>query len=360
MEKYSTAAAIIVSSVLLMSGVASAQTAVTPNSPEGAGHGMRAAGQAGQRLAVSGTVASVSGNTITVTGRDKNTYSVDASNAKITKGFGANSQTLAIGDVKQGDEVAVMGTVSGTNVAATAIMDGVGGARAGIAAATQANASGKMQNRSDQEIDTRLASLDALAKRIGQMQRLSDSEKTSLQSDVQGVIDQLNTLKAKIAADTDASTIKTDTQSITKAYRVYMLVLPKDQILAAVDRINTIATNLTTVAGKLQTALGQVPAGSNTTAISTALADLTMKVTDAQSQAQAASVEVTGLAPDNGDQTVAASNTKTLKDARVKIQAAQKDLVTAQKDAKAAEQGIKKLTKTGIMPETTATTTATN
>jgi hypothetical protein len=358
MEKYSAIAAVIVSSMLL-AGVVCAQTPITPGSPEAAGHGLRAAGPAGQRPAVNGTVDSVSGSIIAVTGRDKNTYSVDASNAKITKGFGANSQTLAITDIKQGDTVAVAGTVNGANVAATAIMDGAGGARAGVAGAVQNNAGGKMQNRSGQEIDTRLASLDALAKRIGQMQKLSDSEKTSLQSDVQSVIDQLTALKAKIAADTDTATIKTDTQSITKAYRVYMLVLPKVQILAAVDRINTIAANLTTVAGKLQAELGPVPS-NNVAAITAALTDLSAKVADAKSQAAAASAEVAGLVPDNGEQVVAASNAKMLKDARTKIQVAQKDLVEAQKDAKTAVLGIKKLSKTGTVPGTTATTTVSN
>ena len=358
MEKYSAIAAVIVSLVLLTAGIANAQAATTPGSPKGAGHGVRAAGQMEQRPAVNGVVASVSGNVIAVTGRDKSTYSVDASSAKITKGFGASSQVLAIGDIKPGDTVAVMGTVSGANVVATAIMDGVGGARGGAAPAIQNNAGGKMQGRSGQEIDARLTSLDALANRIGQMQKLSESEKTSLQSDVQNVIDQLTSLKAKIAADTDAATIKADTQSVTKAYRVYMLVLPKDQILAAVDRINTISTNLTAVATKLQIALGQVPSGSNTVLISAALADMTAKVTDARSQAQAASAEVINLVPDNGDKTIAASNTKTLKDARTKIQAAQNDLVAAQKDAKTAALGIKKLVKSGTVPGTTATTTA--
>jgi hypothetical protein len=40
------------------------------------------------------------------------------------------------------------------------------------------------------------------------------------------------------------------------------------------------------------------------------------------------------LKPDNGDTTIAASNTAALKDARTKIQSAQKDLKAAQKDIK--------------------------
>jgi len=211
-----------------------------------------------------------------------------------------------------------------------------------------------MQNRADQMIDKRLESLNALLKRIGEMKRLSAGDKTALQADVQKVIDDLTALKAKIAAETDAAAIKTDTQSIAKAYRVYMLVMPKAQVLAAVDRINTIAANLAGVAQKLQSGLGQVPDGSDTAAAAAALADLNAKVADAQTQAQAASSLVAKLEADNGDKTVAASNFQALKDARAKVLAAQKDLVAAQKDAKTAAQEIKKLTKPVAGPANSA------
>jgi Domain of unknown function (DUF5666) len=80
---------------------------------------------------VSGTVSAISGSTITLLGRDgKTTYSVDASSAKISKTSSASTgtkpttTTVAISDILVGDSIGVQGTVSGTSVAATTIMDG--------------------------------------------------------------------------------------------------------------------------------------------------------------------------------------------------------------------------------------------
>ena len=69
-----------------------------------------------------------------------------------------------------------------------------------------------------------------------------------------------------------------------------------------------------------------------TTSVS-ALADMNAKIADANVQAQAAVTETASLQPDNGNATVMASNTATLKDARTKIQTAQQDLVKARQDA---------------------------
>jgi hypothetical protein len=75
---------------------------------------------------VMGTVSAVSGNTITVAGKDNTSYTVDATNAKILKGVeGAAPTTGSVSDIKVGDTVGVRGTVTGTSVAATEITDGV-------------------------------------------------------------------------------------------------------------------------------------------------------------------------------------------------------------------------------------------
>jgi hypothetical protein len=88
------------------------------------------------RPGVFGTVASISGSTITVTSMMRGkpsttggtataststTYTVDASSATVTKAGAASS----IGVITVGDRVSVQGTVSGQNVTATAIMDDI-------------------------------------------------------------------------------------------------------------------------------------------------------------------------------------------------------------------------------------------
>lgn len=97
--------------------------------------GMMGHGRMGGAMIV-GTVSSVSGNTITLSGHAgfggrpgststsapaSTTYTIDATNAKITKSGAA----LTISGIATGDTLMVRGTVSGASVTATTITDGL-------------------------------------------------------------------------------------------------------------------------------------------------------------------------------------------------------------------------------------------
>lgn len=76
---------------------------------------------------VFGTVTAVNGSTITLTGKNNTTYTVDASTATISKAptsIGTQPTTITIANIAIGDTLMVQGTVSGTAVAAKNIMDG--------------------------------------------------------------------------------------------------------------------------------------------------------------------------------------------------------------------------------------------
>ncbi|MES2223816.1 MAG: hypothetical protein V4469_02690 [Patescibacteria group bacterium] len=74
---------------------------------------------------VIGTVTSISGNTVTLTAKDNIVYIVDASGAGVKKG----KEDSNVSQIKSGDKLFVKGTVSGTEVLATDIMDGSFGGR---------------------------------------------------------------------------------------------------------------------------------------------------------------------------------------------------------------------------------------
>jgi hypothetical protein len=198
-----------------------------------------------------------------------------------------------------------------------------------------------LQNRGNQEIDKRITSLNNLLSRIQEMKKVSDTQKASFSTTIQNEISNLTSLKAKVASDTSTTSAKADVQSITKAYRVYMLTVPQLRISAASDRIGTIADMLTTISGKLQTRLSQDTNISNLSALQADLADLNAKIVDAKTQAQNAVSETASLQPDNGDKTIAQSNTTALKDAKSKIQAAKADFVAARKDVETIVNAIK-------------------
>ena len=90
--------------------------------------------------AIQGKVVSVSGTTITITGHSQmpmttagmpmttatTTYQVDASTAKLIK-FGKNtasSTPITLANISTGDSVLVIGTITGTSITATTVVDG--------------------------------------------------------------------------------------------------------------------------------------------------------------------------------------------------------------------------------------------
>ena len=121
------------------------------------------------------------------------------------------------------------------------------------------------------------------------MQKVTDAFKQSLKHHRTAEISTLAALKTKIDADTDATTLKADLKSITKSYRVYALVLPQGRIAAAADREVTLVSMMSTLGTKLQArvqAAGQ--SGADVTAATATLTDMSSKLQDAQTQAQAA------------------------------------------------------------------------
>ena len=192
-----------------------------------------------------------------------------------------------------------------------------------------------ISNRGSMMVDQRIASLGKLSERIQNMKNLSDAQKSSFAAEIQTEITALTDLKTKLSADTSTTTRRADLQSITKSFRIYALIEPQINIISAADRAQTTVTMMNTIGTKLQTRLSasSTLSASTTASAQASLTDFTAKLADANIQAQAAVTDVAALKPDNGDQNIFTSNQTALKDARTKIQAAQKDIVAARKDA---------------------------
>ena len=112
---------------LATSTPALADTTTPTTPPKGAwGQNMRG-NRANMKPAVFGTVSVVNGNIITVAGKQgfganavATTFTIDATNAKITK----NNVAGTISSILVGDTVMAQGTLTGTNLVATTIRDG--------------------------------------------------------------------------------------------------------------------------------------------------------------------------------------------------------------------------------------------
>ena len=192
---------------------------------------------------------------------------------------------------------------------------------------------GTAKGRADQEVTRRTNSLTDLNTKVQAMTKVSATEKTNVSNLVQAEISSLTALKAKIDADTDLATLKTDIKTITEDYRIYMLVLPQGRMEVAADKIETVTSTYTALAAKLQARVSQAPSGTDTTQVNASLSDMNAKISDANAKAQAAVTLVANLQPDQGNATVAASNKTALQNARADIKAALADLKTARQDA---------------------------
>jgi len=205
----------------------------------------------------------------------------------------------------------------------------------------------------DNEIANRITSLNDLQTKIQNATKVSSSTKMTISSTVESEITNLTALKSKIDADTDATTLKADVKSITASYRIYALIEPQIEILATADKIDSLAELVSTVSNKVQILLTSLSAkGIDTSTMETTLANENAKVTDANTQAQAAITRTSGLIPDNGDTTVAASNKSALQQSRADIRVGVLDLHTAKTDLDALIKQIRQME-----PKTTATST---
>lgn len=218
----------------------------------------------------------------------------------------------------------------------------VSNARVGTRISADAAVDARITERADKEITRRIDALNAVITRVNEMQKLSADEKSSLSSDLQAQVSTLTDLKAKVAADASSTTaLRADARSITGSYRIFALILPQAAIIASADRVMTIVDAMNALGAKLQARIASsTGAGFNAGTTAAAYADFTAKVAAAQTQAQAAANEVAALKPDMGSQTQFQANLAALKDARSKLQAAQKDLVAARKDAGAIAKAI--------------------
>jgi hypothetical protein len=122
--------AIISTAIIATLGVGSTAFAQSTTATATSSHqGWMPGSNGGARRApgVFGTVSAISGDSITITSKGygasaaSKTYTVDATNATVTKANAASS----VSAIALGDTLMVQGTVSGTSVTATKIMDGM-------------------------------------------------------------------------------------------------------------------------------------------------------------------------------------------------------------------------------------------
>jgi hypothetical protein len=191
------------------------------------------------------------------------------------------------------------------------------------------------------EITRRTDSLENLISRIQEMKILSAEDKISLINQIKEQINSLENLNNKISEDIDAVALKEHRRAVYDQYRIYIVFMPKIQILAASDRVIEICNDFSAFTVKIQERLKKASDnGKDTSSLQLTLTDLQKKLVDVKSQVESAQKIVIPLIPDNGDAAVFKSNQKALEDARAKLLLAKKDLLDAAKDIQTIRKGL--------------------
>lgn len=197
----------------------------------------------------------------------------------------------------------------------------------------------KIISKGDQEIARRLTSLSKLTDKINGATKLTDADKATLTAEVNATISGLNTLKAKLDAETTVSAARADVQSIYTEYRVYALVAPKVGLIKVADDQQVAEQKLQALIQKFQTRLNAAKAkGKNVSALETVLNDMTQKVNASANVSSVVQAKVIGLQPTdyNNDHAILSGTSAQLK-------AAHADNVAAYADAKQIVAGLKAL-----------------
>lgn len=153
-------------------------------------------------------------------------------------------------------------------------------AQASTAAQRQETNLTNLKQRADKAIDNRITELNNLLSRIQNNSRLSSDEKTSLSADINTDISGLTSLKAKIDADTDLQTARSDAKTIVTSYRIYMVLVPKIRLLITIDNLSALDTTLQGLTPKLQDLINNLKSqGKDVTSLQSSLDDINSRLT---------------------------------------------------------------------------------
>jgi hypothetical protein len=207
----------------------------------------------------------------------------------------------------------------------------------------------------DGRIGDRLTALTNLGNRVANdlsAKRITSDEASSLQNDISTNEGGLNTLKTKLDGETTAAAAVTDVKNIYEQFRIFAVVLPRDNHTLWLDIGGQLDQALRSKQSTVSDAISKAPADEQAQ-LNTLFTDYQNQLTEAESQMAAGQ----GLLPDltvdafNNTRSTYLSN---LTDLRNDVRTAARDLHTAGEDL----HKIVAILKANVSSSATATPTA--
>jgi hypothetical protein len=216
-----------------------------------------------------------------------------------------------------------------------------------IASSSIANASQeriRLQNlasTTDEEVSKNTESLQNLLNRINNSQAIPEAQKNMISQKIQSQINNLENIKNQLGNnEISSSLIASQRKIMEKTTQNMRLFIPQANILAAANRIISVASMTTEIANKLQIRISEMQnKRTNVSSTTTIFNDISAKVTDAQKMAQNAI---------NESQNITATSTTVATQMKVDtaaLQSARADIVSGQKDLQSARKDIEQLLK---------------
>jgi hypothetical protein len=225
---------------------------------------------------------------------------------------------------------AVLAIVAGT--CAPAFADGTSGP-----APSAGKSLAAIQTNAKVKTAARIGSLTTAIAKVNAATDITSSDRSTILGILNADVAGMNTVEAKIAADTSASTAATDDLTIFSSYRVYAVAIPQSRLAAAADRLtSTTIPKLTADQTKLATALAGPDKARSTAALQADLADMSAQISAATSDVNGVAGRALAVTPSGYN-----ANHSVLEPIRASVTTAGADLKKASSDARTVLAAIK-------------------
>jgi hypothetical protein len=150
----------------------------------------------------------------------------------------------------------------------------------------------------DCEISRRLTTLSKLSSRVSSSNVLTSSDKAALSSEISAAVSGLNSLKATIDSDSTVADLRSDVTKIATQFRVYLLVVPQVNLVAAADGVLAAQPHFASIGTDLAARIAAAQAaGKDVTAAQAALDAMNTQVANAVSLATGLPAKLLPLTP---------------------------------------------------------------
>jgi hypothetical protein len=194
-----------------------------------------------------------------------------------------------------------------------------------------------IQARAKTDTTARISALNTAIAKVTAAKDISASDRSTILGTLNGDVSGMNTVEAKIAADTTAATAAADFATIFTGYRVFAVAIPQARLASAADRLtSTTVPKLTDAQTKLAAALAGPDKAKSTPALLADLADMSSQVSAASTALNGVSAKALAVTPADYN-----SNHAVMTPIRTSVETAITDLKKASADGKTVLAAIK-------------------